>query len=47
VLGDLEAHHVETRQRPLPRRKRREALEQQPSLFADLEPPEGGAPTAR
>jgi DNA mismatch repair protein MutS len=40
VLGDLEAHHVGTRQRPIPKRRRRESLEQQPSLFGDLEPPE-------
>src|SRR5205823_1979236 len=41
VLGDLEAHHVETRQRPGPnrRRLRREGLEQQPTLFTDLETP--------
>ena len=39
VLGDLEAHHVEARQRPIgPRKKRRESLEHQPSLFADPEP---------
>jgi DNA mismatch repair protein MutS len=44
VLADLEAHHVQTRQRPTPsRRRRRESHEQQPSLFADLEPPEGSA----
>ncbi|MCC6421599.1 MAG: DNA mismatch repair protein MutS [Gemmataceae bacterium] len=42
VLVDLERHHVETRQRPIPvRRKRRESVELQPSLFAELEPPTG------
>ena len=40
VLADLESHHVETRQRPgSNRRRRREMHEQQPSLFADIEPP--------
>jgi DNA mismatch repair protein MutS len=41
VLGDLEAHHVEARQRPGSNRKRprRDGLEQQPSLFTDLEAP--------
>jgi DNA mismatch repair protein MutS len=45
VLADLEAHHVEARQRPVPnRRRRREAVEQQPSLFTDQEPPAGAGP---
>ncbi len=40
VLTDLEAHHVETKQRPTPtrRRPRRGTSEQELSLFADLEP---------
>jgi DNA mismatch repair protein MutS len=47
VLGELEAHPVETRPRPAPpRRKRRESVEQQPSLFADLEPPDEPPPAA-
>ncbi|HYT88706.1 MAG TPA: DNA mismatch repair protein MutS, partial [Gemmataceae bacterium] len=38
VLADLEAHHVETKQRPTPsRRARRRDSVEQPSLFADQE----------
>ena len=45
VLADLEAHHVDTRQRPVPnRRRRREAGEQQPTLFTDQEPPASAGP---
>ena len=38
VLVDLEAHHVQTKQRPFAPRRRRKRTDETGGLFAELEP---------